>query len=181
MALFKIFKGLKDNLPTTYNDGYCYVTIDDGKMYIDTTNAESGRIVLNAAHADSATVASKLDSNAGSSTLPVYFSGGVPVATGTSLAVSVTGNAATATKLKTARTISISDNDGTNTATGTSFNGSANITVKLPTTIKANLTGNADTATTAGKLSVNGGNAETPIYFEAGVPSSCTSVKLPKI
>lgn len=57
MALFKIFKGKAANLPTTYNDGYCYVTVDDGKMYIDTTNANdgSGRIVLNASHADTAT------------------------------------------------------------------------------------------------------------------------------
>ena len=142
-------------------------------MYIDTTNDASGRIVLNASHADSATMASRLDSNAGSSTLPVYFSGGVPVATGTSLAVSVTGNAATATKLKTARTISISDNDGTNTATGTSFNGSANITVKLPTTIKANLTGNADTASIAGRLNSNAGDKNHPIYFESGIPQAC--------
>ena len=134
----------------------------------------TGNISGNAASADKLTV------NAGDSNTPVYFSGGVPVAC-TSLDLNTSGNAATATKLKTARTISISDNDGTNTATGTSFNGSANITVKLPTTIKANLTGNADTATTADKLSVNGGNAETPIYFDAGVPSSCTSIKLPKI
>jgi hypothetical protein len=54
LALFKIFKGLKANLPKTYNDGYCYVTTDDGKMYIDTTNDASGRICLNAGHADTA-------------------------------------------------------------------------------------------------------------------------------
>ena len=52
MALFKIFKGNSVNLPKTYNDGYCYVTIDEGKMYIDTTNAAAGRIVLNAEKAD---------------------------------------------------------------------------------------------------------------------------------
>lgn len=44
--------------------------------------------------------ATALTTSAGSSTLPVYFSGGKPVATGTSLAVSITGNAATATKVK---------------------------------------------------------------------------------
>ena len=49
MALFKIKKGLKSNLPKTYNEGYCYFTTDDGKFYIDTKdNDESGRICLNA-------------------------------------------------------------------------------------------------------------------------------------
>jgi hypothetical protein len=53
LALFKIFKGLKDNLPKTYKDGYCYLTTDDGKMYIDTKDSDStGRIVLNAEKAD---------------------------------------------------------------------------------------------------------------------------------
>ena len=56
MALFKIFKGLKDNLPKTYKDGYCYFTVNDGKMYIDTKDSDStGRILLNAGHADTAT------------------------------------------------------------------------------------------------------------------------------
>lgn len=65
-----------------------------------------------------------LADNAGSSTRPVYFSNGIPVQCGTSLGVSVTGNAATATKLQTARNIQ------TNLAstTAASFNGTANIT-----------------------------------------------------
>ena len=50
---------------------------------------------------------------------------------------SCTGNAATATTLKTARTLNIQDADGSNTGTGASFNGSANATIKLPATIKA--------------------------------------------
>ena len=80
---------------------------------------------------------------------------------------SCTGNAASATKLQTARTINgtsfdgtanitttnwgtarnISITDGTNTSTAVSVNGSANVSLKLPATIKANLTGNAATAT----------------------------------
>ena len=40
------------NLPKTYHEGYCYFTVDDGKFYIDTTDDASGRIVLNAASAD---------------------------------------------------------------------------------------------------------------------------------
>ena len=53
----------------------------------------------------------------GSSTRPVYVNAGTITQCGTSLGVSITGNAASATKLQTARTIN-----------GTSFNGTANIT-----------------------------------------------------
>ena len=53
----------------------------------------------------------------GSATLPIYLNAGTPMACSTTLGVSITGNAATATKLQTARTIN-----------GTSFDGSANIT-----------------------------------------------------
>lgn len=44
-----------------------------------------------------AATATALTSNAGSSTLPIYFSGGKPAACSTTLGVSITGNAATAT------------------------------------------------------------------------------------
>ena len=46
-----------------------------------------------------ATSANKLNTNAGSAILPVYFSNGVPVVCSTNLGVSITGNAASATKL----------------------------------------------------------------------------------
>lgn len=46
-----------------------------------------------------ATSANKLNTNAGSAALPVYFSNGIPVACSTNLGVSITGNAASATKL----------------------------------------------------------------------------------
>lgn len=80
------------------------------------------------------------------------------------------GNATSADKLSTARTINgtsfngtanittanwgtarnvyIADNDGTNTGPAVSVNGGSNPTLKLPATIKASLTGNASTATT---------------------------------
>lgn len=35
MALFKIFKGKKENLPETKVDGYCYFTLNDSLFYID--------------------------------------------------------------------------------------------------------------------------------------------------
>lgn len=88
MALFKIKKGLKANLPKTYNEGYCYFTTDDGKMYIDTTNASSGRVCLNAAKADALTVANK-----GSATNPVYFVGGIPTECGFTVQSNVPANA----------------------------------------------------------------------------------------
>lgn len=58
MALFKIKRGLATNLPTNSVEGYCYVTTDDKKFYIDlataTTASSATRICLNAAYADSA-------------------------------------------------------------------------------------------------------------------------------
>lgn len=91
----------------------------------------------------------------------------------------LSGNAATATKLQTARTINgtsfngsanittanwgtarnigIVNSDGTGTAVTTSVNGSRNVNLKLPATIKATLTGNASTATTlANARTING-------------------------
>lgn len=78
-----------------------------------------------------ATSANKLNTNAGDANTPVYFTNGVPVActsldlntTGSS--ASCTGNSATATKLKTARTISLT---GGVTGSG-SFDGSANLSI----------------------------------------------------
>ena len=63
-----------------------------------------------------------LADNAGSSTRPVYFDKGIPVQCDATLAVNVNGNAASATKLQTARTIQ------TNLAStvAASFNGTAN-------------------------------------------------------
>lgn len=51
-----------------------------------------------------ANTATALTSSAGSSTTPIYFSSGKPVACGNSLAVSITGNAATATAVKDRQT-----------------------------------------------------------------------------
>jgi hypothetical protein len=62
LALFKIFKGKKINLPKIYNEGYCYFTEDDGKFYIDTTSEASGRKCLNANEADHAATATKANS-----------------------------------------------------------------------------------------------------------------------
>ena len=103
-----------------------------------------------------------------SKNLRIYPSGTVSA---TTFSGSLSGNASTATTLATARNINgtsfngsaaittaiwgtsrnigIVNSDGTGTAVTTSVNGSANINLKLPSTIKASLTGNATTATTA--------------------------------
>ena len=94
----------------------------------------------------------------------------------------LTGNAATATALQTARSIngtnfngtgnittanwgtarniSIADATAANTGTGVSVNGSGNVTLKLPATIKAALTGNV-TGNVSGSSSSCTGNAAT--------------------
>lgn len=97
---------------------------------------------------------------------------------------SCTGNAATATKLATARAINgtnfdgsaaittanwgtarniyIADSDATNTGAAVSVNGSGNATLKLPATIKANITGNC-----SGSSGSCTGNAATATQFSA--------------
>ena len=95
------------------------------------------------------------------------------------LQTTISGNAGSATKLETARNIngtafdgtqnittanwgtsrniSISDSDGTNTGTAVSVNGSGNVTLKLPGTIKASLSGNSSSATKlASARTING-------------------------
>lgn len=77
-----------------------------------------------------------------------------------------TANAASASKLKTARTIELS---GAVTGTATSFDGSGNITIpvtsvdasKVTGTLSINTTGNASTATTATTATTCTGNAAT--------------------
>ena len=54
MALFKISKGKSENLPTNKVDGYCYVTTNDHKFYVDYTKDDGtlDRFALNAVSAD---------------------------------------------------------------------------------------------------------------------------------
>ena len=82
-------------------------------------------------------------------------------ATSAITASNCTGNAASAIKLETARAISITD--GVNTGTANNFDGTENILLELPATIKANLNGNADTATSANQDS--DGNVITEKYM----------------
>ena len=74
-------------------------TIINGKLKVNGTI--EGSLSGNATSANSATTASKLSTSSGNSTLPVYFSNGVPVSCSTTLGVSITGNANSATSLQT--------------------------------------------------------------------------------
>lgn len=68
--------------------------------------------------------------------------GNAATATTATTAGTCTGNSATATKLYTARSIKIASSDGTGAGTGVNFDGSAAVTLKLPSSIKADITGN---------------------------------------
>jgi hypothetical protein len=94
-------------------------------------------------------VPTAMSGNAGSGTRPVYLNAGVITQCGTSLAVSVTGNAATATTLQTARTI-----------WGQSFNGSANVSGAISGATTINASGAVtfgSTLAVTGALTAKGG------------------------
>lgn len=61
----------------------------------------------------------------------------------------ILGNIETANQWKTARGFQIADSDAAHTSVTVNVNGSSNVVLKLPSTIKATLQGNADTATKA--------------------------------
>ena len=60
MALFKISKGLKANLPSMKTNGYCWYTTDDSLFYIDyeDEDGELQRKAINAKDAETLTGAS---------------------------------------------------------------------------------------------------------------------------
>lgn len=104
-GLFKYLGGTLCTFGTVSYNYYCRDTLM-------TDNNFAGSASPNGA----ATSANKLNTNAGSSARPIYFSGGVPVQCNDTLANSISGNAFSATQLQTTRTIF-----------GRSFNGTADI------------------------------------------------------
>lgn len=118
-----------------------YTTAKD--TYAVTSVTDHGRSLINTADAAATRSLISVPSTTGEGASGTWNITAVNATT----AATTTGNAGTATTLKTPRTISISDNSGTNTATGTSFNGSEDITLKMPATIKGALDGNAATTT----------------------------------
>ena len=79
----------------------------------------------------------------------------------------LTGNASTATKLQTARAITVKDNAQANAGPAQNFDGSANIVLRLPAVIKGTLDGNAATATKA-VGDTNGARIDTTYLKLAG-------------
>lgn len=84
----------------------------------------------------------------------------LPAVIKASVTGAVEGNAATATKLQTARTIGIKDSSGSNIGAAQSFDGSGNVVLPLPASIKANITGNV-TGNASGSSGSCTGNAAT--------------------
>ena len=153
----------------------------------DSTNAGlsvsvdgSKAITLNLPSTIKADITGDLDGNAKTATTALNCSGNAATAT---TALACTGNSATATKLAkaitlngssfdgssnittslwgAARDINIADSDSTNLGEKVSVNGSGSVTLKLPSVIKANLSGNATSATTATTCSGNASTATT--------------------
>lgn len=116
----------------------------------------------------SATSAVKLDSSAGSSTRPIYFSGGKPAQCGDSLAVSITGKAATAgTADQVANSSILTINGGTTEGTNKyTFNGSASKSVNVAAGDNVTLTAEAGSLTIAAKDTTYG--AGTGISLSSG-------------
>lgn len=87
---------LLDNyrVPTTGNSGG---TVGSATVPVYSDNGVLKTITSYSGNAATATTASKLSTNAGSSTRPVYFSGGIPVQCSDTLGVNISGNAAKAT------------------------------------------------------------------------------------
>jgi hypothetical protein len=100
----------------------------------------------NASTATTAEEAKRLDVIDGNSTKPIYFSGGVPTVCDDTLSVNIDG---TSVKWANSINLNISDNEISNSGEASKIDGSGDVTLKLPKTIKATLEGNASTATTS--------------------------------
>lgn len=133
--------GIAIKLTTTNTNATYYPwfsTVDSGGIgtpvyntnfnYNANTNKLTATTFVGSLEGNAAT-ATALTTSAGSTTQPIYFSGGKPVAITGSIANNTTGNAATATKLATARTISLT---GDVTGSGT-FDGSGNLSIATTT------------------------------------------------
>lgn len=96
-------------------------------------------------------------------------------------------NVKNAQKLATARTINIQDASGDNTGTGIDFDGTKNVIIKLPQTIKGNLDGKATSAEKADSAKIadsakecsgNSASATKATQDGAGATITSTYVKL---
>lgn len=167
----------------TYYDGTNYYFRTDGKITGNITGSASSassadQVKTKSDSTDATRYITFVDSNNTNATAETVYTNtdlkynpSTKTLTAGIFSGALNGNASTATKLQTVRSLKITD--GTNTSTGVSFDGNADVTLNLPSTIKAtfsgDLTGNASTATA---LTTSAGSTTTPIYFSEGKPTS---------
>ena len=118
-----------------------------------------GELHGNAASAD------KLNTDAGSTTKPVYFANGIPVQCNDSLDVDITGNADTATNADASDKL---NTDAGSTTKPVYFSGG--VPVQCNDSLDVDITGNSDSSD---KLNTNAGSTTKPVYFANGVPVQC--------
>lgn len=170
----RLFRTTSNTTLTSANSsGYARVVVT-----IDTTAAstqsEFGQVSFGLDYATSSTGFSALtqeDINNGGTTYQFAFviatlSGGSISTTTAPLesAIPLAALASSATKLATARNINLTDADGSHSGTGAAFNGTAAVTLKLPSTIKASVVGNVTgnvTGNVSGTSGSTTGNAAT--------------------
>ena len=146
---------------TTYKEGDIYIQTDTNNVYkavksIHGSGADGVQILhwqlignIQGKSVGSITAPSTVDtSNGAGNTYTVKDTDGNAIGTFTVY----NANNTNADTLTTARTFTIADADDTNSGVSVSFDGSRNVTLHLPSTAKINITGNADTATTAYKI-----------------------------
>lgn len=136
---------------------------------------ENAAYAVSAGHANSAGEAAKLGTNAGSSSVPVYFSGGVPVQCSTTLDVNITGNIPYTwypQKIQTQYTAS------------TDFYGASypiyakwitNNVCKWITDGYVTATDYSMKLVNSSYSLLNAGSASLPVYFSGGIPVGITS------
>ena len=164
---------LKNNLNITAAGE---ITVSDSTITLKALDGSTsiGSVTINnVANASSATVATSLSTNAGSSNTPVYFTGGKPVAC-KSLSLNTTGNAATATNA----THAVNADSASNAVYATSAGTVSISTQTLNNDSKYALfaISNSDNQTIyASNTSL--GSTTQPIYINAGKFAECNEIK----
>lgn len=159
--------GVTLNIPTSL-EGFTSIT---STTFIGSL---TGSITGNAA------TATALGSNDGSSVLPVYFTGGKPKAISDIETITIT--ARDAKKLTEAVNIKINATAGAPVTTD-NFDGSADITLNIPTTLTgfASITSTSFVGDVKGKaesadiLNNNAGSEVIPVYFTGGKPTQVST------
>lgn len=165
-------KLLLDNcrVPTTGNTtgriGSVTVPVYSDNGVLKTITSYSG-------NAATATTASKLSRNAGSTTKPIYFSGGVPVQCNDTLGVNISRNAATATVASSANKLNTSAGGNTNPiyfsngvpVKSTASVGSANQPVYLNNGVITACVGSQSGTEKQQSFKINGSNGTVHWYY----------------